>query len=124
MDITRLLLRRLKNRDRGLTRKPVTPVRQWPHLKRAAYHAQNLHNASSLKRLRMVHRPRWRREALLQEPVRRLPNRLDSVASGANVKDEDGVGFPVEETKAQDHCVGFAGHEIAQPVAFVSRPGW
>jgi hypothetical protein len=30
---TRLLLRRLKNRDRDLTRKPLTPIGQWPHLK-------------------------------------------------------------------------------------------
>lgn len=49
----------------------------------------------------------------LTGPIRSFP--LD------DFKGEDGVGFGVEEKVVRVHCVGFARHEIAPLVAFVSR---
>ena len=122
MDSARLLLRRLKNRDHGLSFESLwTPIGQRPHLKRAAYHAQNLRNASSLKGLRVGYRPRGpkscdkknRSGVCLTGPIR--SHVVD------DVKGEDGVGFRVEEKVVRVHCVDFARHEIAPLVAFVSR---
>ncbi len=96
---------------------------QWLHLKRAAYHAQNLRNASSLKRLRVGYRPRRLRSYNKQSRSGfYLAGQRRSVFI-RDLKDAGDVGFRFAERLARAHYVGFASYENAPLVAFVSRWG-
>lgn len=90
---------------------------------KAAYHAQNLRNASSWKGLRENSWPLVDLELRQQSWSGICLTGPDAEASIGNVKDEGGVDFGVEEGLVRVHYVDSARHGIAPLVAFVSRQG-
>ena len=89
---------------------------------RAAYHAQNLRNASSLKGLRRVNWfSGWGLECGDDKSRPSMPGRLVRSRFLVSVRGEACVGFRVEERVVRVHSVDFARREISPLVAFVSR---
>ncbi len=77
-----------------------------------------------LEEIMRGNKPRWPEEVPRQKPATFClagPIRAHLVMT---FRGEDGAGFRVAEGVVRVHCVGFARHESAPLVVFVSRLGW